>query len=519
MDSEKTSDMLPSKPLKESLSLVRETLKSAQIYDHAVHIINYDQETICPPRGMQAQGEVQAYLSNQAFRLTKDPAFIKAAEQLYAHIPELDPLDRKLAIDLHRNYMKTRNISPEKNLEFAQIFNQSFVDWLSAKKKADFSLFKTSLAKVREVNLEDISLREYDEGTGPKPETAYDALLSDYEFGVTEKDLDAAFGAFMSRMTPLLKEIKTRGKKIRTDFLSREVTDQQQKKMADYLLDLIGFDKERGAWTTTEHPFTDNIGKDDARVTTHFYPRAFLSSMFSIIHEGGHALFMQLQPREDYDHFINDTQTMGQHESVSRFYENRIGRSRSFISLIYPACREIFPQVFDDVSEREFYEAVNMVQPSLVRTEADEFTYTFHIIIRYELEKRIVDGGLAVDDQLPKVWNDMYEKYLGVRPANDREGILQDVHWASGFGYFPTYALGNMYNAMYYDRMKQDLDIDKTVGEGRFDLLNGWMKDHVFVSGNRLAPKDWIRDITGTSFTPDNFLDYLEKKYTALYEL
>jgi len=505
--------------LETSHGTVVDTLKTARIYEHAASIINYDQETICPPKGMEEQGEVQAYLANQAFRLTKDEKFVAAAEDLYAHRDELDPLDKILAVNLHRSYMKTKNISADRNLEFSRIMNQSFVDWLNAKKKADFSIFRDSLSKVREVNLEDVSLREYDEGTGPKPPTAYDALLSDYEFGVTEKDLDAAFGAYLERMTPLLKEIRTRGKKIRTDFLSIEVTDEQQKKMADYLLDLIGFDKERGAFTTTEHPFTDNIGRNDARVTTHYYPKAFLSSMFSIIHEGGHALFMQLQPEADYDHFIDNMQTMGQHESVSRFYENRIGRSEAFIHQIYPKCCEIFPQVFEGVSEKEFYEAVNVAEPSLIRTEADEFTYTFHIIIRYELEKQIVNGGLAVDDRLPGLWNDMYEKYLGVRPANDREGILQDVHWASGFGYFPTYALGNMYNAMYYNRMKQDLDIDRIISEGCFDVLNGWMKDHVFAKGNRLAPKDWIRDITGRDFTPDDFLDYLEEKYTKLYEL
>lgn len=336
---------------------------------------------------------------------------------------------------------------------------------------------------------------------------------------MTEQDLDAAFGAFAERMTPMLREIKTHGKKIRTDFLTREVTDVQQQEMADYLLHLLKFDFERGAWTTTEHPFTDNIGKDDARVTTHYYPTNFLSSMFSIIHECGHALFMQLQPAEDYDHDINDLQTMGMHESVSRFYENRIGRSRAFISLIYPKCCEIFPQVFTDVSEEEFYEAVNVVEPSLVRTEADEFTYTFHIIIRYELEKRIVNGELEVDSELPDKWNTLYEKYLGVTPANDREGILQDVHWASGFGYFPTYAIGNMYNAMYYNRMAQDLNIEETIRAGRFDIINSWMAEHVFKEANRLAPKDWIRQVTGRDFTPEDFLAYLEKKYSALYEI
>lgn len=501
-----------------NLQLVQETLTTVEKYAHACHVLNYDQETICPPKGMEEQGEVTAFLANQAFRLEKDEAFIKAGEALFAHRDELSEGDRILAENLHREYLKTRRMTPEQNLAFQQTYNTAYVDWLNAKKQADFSLFRDSLAKVRQTNLDEIALRDWDDAN-PKPETNYDVLLGDYERGITERDLDAAFGAVTERLVPLLKEIQTHGKKIRTDFLSREVTDEQQRAMADYFLRLIGFDFERGAFTTTEHPFTDNLGRNDARVTTHYYPTMFLSSMFSIIHEGGHALFMQLQPAEDYDHFLNDAQTMGQHESVSRFYENRIGRSRAFIHLIYPKCSEIFPQVFTDVTEEEFYEAVNVVEPSLIRTEADEFTYTFHIIIRYELEKEIVNGGLSVDDKLPERWNDLYEKYLGVRPSNDREGILQDVHWASGFGYFPTYALGNMYNAMYYNRMAQDLDIDTVVSEGRFDVLNGWMKDHVFAKACHLAPKEWIREITGRDFTPQDFLDYLEKKYTKLYKL
>ena len=209
---------------------------------------------------------------------------------------------------------------------------------------------------------------------------------------------------------------------------------------------------------------------------------------------------------------------MGQHESVSRFYENRIGRSEAFVRLIYPKVKEIFPDVMADVTERELYEALNVVQPSLIRTEADEFTYTFHIIIRYEIEKMIVDGTVSIED-LPRIWNEKYEEYLGVRPESDRDGVLQDVHWSSGFGYFPTYALGNMYNAMYMNRMKQELDLDAAIASGSLKEINDWMQTNVFARANLLAPKDWIREITGRSFTPDDFLDYLEEKYSRLYEL
>jgi carboxypeptidase Taq len=195
-----------------------------------------------------------------------------------------------------------------------------------------------------------------------------------------------------------------------------------------------------------------------------------------------------------------------------------IGRSEAFIHLIYPKVKELFPDAMFDVTERELYEAVNIVKPSLIRTEADEFTYIFHIMIRYEIEKMIVAGEVEIDD-LPKIWNDKYEEYLGVRPFDDASGVLQDVHWTSGFGYFPTYALGNMYNSMYAARMRKEIDVDEAVANGNFALINDWMAENVWKKADRLAPADWIRDITGRELSPDDFLDYLEKKYSALYGL
>ena len=240
--------------------------------------------------------------------------------------------------------------------------------------------------------------------------------------------------------------------------------------------------------------------------------------MYSIIHEGGHALFDQNQPRENHDHFIIGGKTLGQHESVSRFYENRIGRSEAFVHFVYPKVCELFPQAMEGVSEQEFYLALNRVQSSLIRTEADEFTYTFHIIIRYEIEKALFAGEIKVED-IPELWNRKYQEYLGVCPTSDRNGVLQDVHWASGFGYFPTYAIGNFYNAMYYNRMKQEVDVDAAIREGNFEPVNSWMIGHVFAKADRLSPREWIKDITGRDFTPVDFLDYLEEKYSGIYGL
>ena len=511
--------------LKEKLDLVRSVLAEAEKYQHACGVLNYDQETICPPAGMEEQGEVIAFLSNQAFKLVKDPAFIEAAEYLYGHREELGApdeggetvgceLDRVMAEQLHREYRKTKNITPEQQHEFSLIFNKAFVDWSAARAESDYSKFAPSLKAVAEVNHKMIELQGED-APGKIP---YDSLLDDYERGMTSEVLDEVFGRCKERLIPLLQKILASKKQIRTDFLSRFASDVDQAKMARWLLETIGFPFERGAFTTSEHPFTDGFGRNDARVTTHYYPNLFQASIYSIVHEGGHALFELYQPEAHHDHFITDGKTLGMHESVSRFYENRIGRSEAFIHLIYPKAKEIFPEILGDVSEREFYEAVNVVHPSLIRTEADEFTYTFHIIIRYEIEKALFSGEASVDD-IPRLWNEKYQEYLGITPPTDREGVLQDVHWTFGFGYFPTYAIGNFYNAMYYNRMKNEVAIDDSIRAGDFGPVNRWMTENVFSKADILKPADWIRDITGRDFTPDDFLDYLEEKYSALYEL
>ncbi len=500
----------------QALEYVKKVLSEAEMYRQAGRALMFDQETICPKKAMERQGEVAAFMDNRAFALVKDPAFEKAALTLYEGREELGEYDRVMAELLHRQYLREKNITPEKDLEYSLVFNKAFVDWNCAREASDFSLFAGSLEKVEEVQKEMISLREHEEGE--EPLQLYDIMLDDYERGIRMEDLDPIFEKCRTRLGDLLEKIRKSPKKIRTDFLSRPVTDAQQKELGEYLLGLMHFDFERGAMTTTEHPFTEGIGPDDVRVTTHYYPDNFASSMYSVIHEGGHALFDMNQPRENFESFIADGKTLGMHESVSRFYENRIGRSREFIHYIYPELSRIMPQVTEGVTPDEMYEALNEVKPSLIRTEADEFTYTFHIIIRYELEKEIASGTLKIADA-PQRWRDKYTQILGVTPETDRDGILQDVHWSSGFGYFPTYAIGNFYNAMYYNRMKQEIDISAALSKGDLTPVNSWMKEHVFAKADRLSPAQWITDITGRKLTADDFLDYLEEKYSAIYEL
>ena len=496
---------------KHALEEVYKTMKEADTYIHAAGILSYDQETICPPAAMEEQGEIASLLYNKAFTLRRDPSFISNMEYLYFHRNELDEFDAANVSSFHREYIKDKNITPEMQLRFSNIFNKGHVAWLHAKQNSDYSIFLPALEKIRQVEMERYRLCD------EKFATPYDFLFDSFESGVTSADLDHAFGRFKDRIFPLFDSIRNSGKKIRTDFLSRPVPVHIQEKLSKKLMDILGLDPERRALTVSEHPFTDGYSINDVRITTHYYEDAFASNMYSVIHEGGHALFEMFQPAANHKHYLN-SKTMGQHESVSRFYENIIGRSEAFVHLIYPVLRELMPDTMSDVTERELYEALNVVQPSLVRTEADEFTYTFHVIIRYEIEKEMVNGDLDLK-RLPEIWNEKYREYLGVVPENDRDGVLQDMHWSSGFGYFPTYALGNMYNAMYYNRMQQDFDVMQAVSSGDMARILDWMKANVFAKADRMDPKPWIHEITGRDFTPDDFLDYLEKKYVDLYGL
>lgn len=501
-----------SEQTQKKLKELYKTLDILRKYQHAMGILSFDFETAAPVKAREEQGEVMSFFSNQAFKISNSNKTKELIVYLHEHKDELEELDKKLVDNLYDGYLKTKNVSPKLQLKWSKIFNKAYIDWLSAKKAKKFGIFSKSLGKIIEVEKEAVSLRE-----NALPDL-YDTLLNDYEEGVLTADLDVFFGELKAGLIELIGKIKASKHRIRTDFLSRKVPIYKQEAFSRYLLEVQGYDFERGYLTTTEHPFTIDVAKNDSRVTTHYHEDAFVSNIYSVVHEGGHAIFMQNERDEDFAHFINDEITNGMHESVSRFYENVIGRSEEYIHLIYPKFHELFKEELGDVTERELYEAVNVVTPSLIRTEADEVTYGLHVVIRYEMERAICAGTIKLND-IPTRWAELYESYLGVRPANDAEGVLQDMHWTGGFGYFPSYALGNAYNAMYVKELSKAMDFKGAIRKGDFAAIKQWMKDHVFIHANVLTPKEWIKELTGRSLTAKDFLDYLNEKYTKIYEL
>lgn len=345
----------------------------------------------------------------------------------------------------------------------------------------------------------------------------YNAFLDDFEKGMTVEALDRIFPPLRDGLVALLDKIM-KAKQGEPHHPEGEFDKGRQEQLSLMLLDAMGYDyKESGRVDETEHPFTTSLGPKDVRITTHYYEESIESAIFSSVHEGGHAIYDQNMPHQLAEYGIDEAPSMGIHESQSRFYENIIGRSLSFWRAFYPKLQKIFPE-YQEISLEEFYRIINKVTPSLVRTEADEVTYSLHVIIRYEIEKLMVSGAVSVDE-LPALWNQKYEEYLGITPPNDSEGLMQDVHWSEALiGYFPSYALGNLYGAQFYHQMKKDIpNVTEQIEAGDLTEIFNWLKTNVHEQGNLYTPAELVERVTGEPLNPQYFLDYLNEKYSRIY--
>ncbi len=499
--------------MNEELKSFFEILDECDVYRRAIGKIQFDMECCAPEEGLARAADDMAVLAKHLFDLTHSDRYISLLLRLHTNRDELSAEQRRAVDCLFEDYSKTKNFSPEFSYEMDLVSNRAYGNWLKAKQENDFSLFRDSLADLVRYTHKALDLRD------SLPGSYYDACLDDNEKGCSEAQLDIFFAALKRRIIPLLRRILCDGKPIRTDFLTRPCPISQQEAMSRRLLKLEGLRESALVLMTTEHPFTTNFGACDVRVTTHYYEENFISSIFSTLHEGGHALFMQNEPASFEENHCADRMTNGMHECISRFYENIVGRSEAFIELIMPAIYEITGDTFRDVSARELYEAVNVAAPGFLRTDADELTYCLHILIRYELEKAFINGSITVDE-VPALWNEKYREYLGLEVPSDRLGCLQDVHWSGyALGYFPSYALGNAYGAQILHRMQQDFDLTEVIRSGELFRIRDWLKEHVFSIAGLMTPDEWLRSITGEPLNVNYYLDYLEQKFTALYDL
>ena len=391
------------------------------------------------------------------------------------------------------------------------VVNEAETVWEKAKNENDFAAFAPYLEKIVQFNRRFAGYYNAE----MKP---YDALLNEYEEGLDMQTLDAFFAQLRSTIVPLVEKIGA-AEQVDDAFLFKYYPIDKQREFSDYLMEVMGLDRDVCGIAESEHPFTTNFNTKDVRITTHYYENALASSMYSVIHEGGHALYeLGVDPDFDYT-FLGGGVSMGIHESQSRFYENIVGRSLAFVKLIYPKLQELFPEQLAGVSAEQFHKAVNKAEPSLIRTEADDLTYSLHVMVRYEIEKQLIDGTLAVMD-VPARWNELYKEYLGVDVPNDREGCLQDSHWAGGsIGYFPSYALGSAYGPQLLGVMEQELgSMEDLIADGKLAQVTAWLREKIHRFGCLYKPGQLFAQVCG-SFDAKYYTDYLTRKYTKLYGL
>ena len=426
-----------------------------------------DSVTVAPSDTAQGRGVALGVLAGEQHKLMTDPAVGELLDFLDAHSGELDQLQRRQVEELTRSYRQLQRIPADEYMAYAQLTNKASDVWHKAKENNDFAAFQPLLEQLVDVNRRFASY--YDPDKAP-----YDALLNEYERGVDSVYLDRFFAVVRERLVPVIHAIGDR-EQPDDSFLHRHYPVESQRRFSDYLMDVLGLDRAHCTIGETEHPFTLEFNNKDVRITTHYNEDNMASSMYSVIHEGGHARY-ELNIADEVQYTcLSGGVSMGVHESQSRFYENIIGRSRPFIQAVFPKLQEFFPQQLCDVTEEQFYRAVNKAQPSLIRIEADELTYCLHIMVRYEIEKQLIGGTLAVKD-VPETWNRLYKEYLGVDVPDDKHGCLQDSHWSGGsFGYFPSYALGSAYGAQMLRNMEKEIGVWGPVSRGVLSGVSGWL--------------------------------------------
>jgi len=475
-------------------------------------LFSWDMLTAAPKGSRATMAKLESFFGTETFMLCISDEMKQCLDELEPIIDGQDMVTKGLYKVCKKEYDNFHKIPIQEQEKYNQLVAKAYIAWEAAKKNNDFAAFADMLDEIIRYNIKFIGYRGY-------KEHPYNTLLDDYEPGMTVKQLDAFFGRVKETIVPLLKKITDGKKAVDTSFRKRHVSIEKQKRISRLLMDVLGYDLDRGMLAESEHPFTQSFGRNVVRITTHYHEDDFFSSIFSVLHETGHALYEQ-NTMEDIGETLLDTGTsMGIHESQSRFYENVIGRSYAFWEYIYKDLMEILGDDFKDVTVRHFYEAANEVKPSLIRIEADELTYSLHIMVRYEIEKQLVEGKYDIKD-LPALWNEKIREYLGIIPDTDTAGVLQDVHWSGGsFGYFPSYSLGNAYAAQLLAYLGKEMDIEGLIREGKIGTITKWLRDHIHQYGRLKEPSELIRAIAGEELNVDYYVEYLNKKFTDVYGL
>ncbi|WP_050615377.1 carboxypeptidase M32 [Bacillus testis] len=491
-----------------------ELVKKMAAYNEALALIYWDLRTGAPKKGVEQRSEVIGMLSSQMFEMsTSDEmkAYIEVLSTDEAK-EELSEITNKLVQECRKEYDRNKKIPADEHKEYTMLVSKAESAWEEAKENADFPSFQPYLEKIVEFNRKFIEYWGYE---GNK----YNTLLDIYEPGMTVDILDDVFGKLRKEIVPLVKKISESANQPESSFLFKHFPKESQKDFSLGILKQLQYDFGAGRLDETVHPFEITINRNDVRITTKYDENDFRSAVFGTIHECGHAIYEQNVSTDLMGTPLASGTSMGIHESQSLFFENFIGRNKSFWKKNYKDLQAASSQ-FEGISLEDYYRAINEAKPSLIRIEADELTYPLHVMVRYEIEKALFNGEIEVKD-LPAIWNAKYKEYLGVEPANDGEGVLQDVHWAGGsFGYFPSYALGYMYAAQFKHAMLKDLPhFDELLEGGNLTPIKEWLNTHIHQYGKMKEPLQLLNDITGEGLNVQYLIDYLKEKYSTVYSL
>lgn len=498
--------------LKDYISQYYKIRKKMKTLYYVMNVVYFDAATVAPPQSYIERGEYMGILSEDVYKLKTSDEFVNIVEKLYESKNQLE-LDFAHEITLLKEEIEqAKKIPMDEMIEFEKTLNEAQVKWEEAKHKSDFSIFQPFLEKIVEYKRKEVKYLETEELKG------YDVLLNMFERGYTQIEYDEFFNVIKEELVPFVKQVCA-VKKQNFPFSKMMYEKTKQEEVAKYMGDVLCFDFSKGSMAETEHPFTWNTNNHNVRITNHFHENDFASSLFSAIHEFGHALYEQNIDDKFNDTFIGGGASMAMHESQSRFYENVIGRNYDFWKIHYPKIQEIYQEQLKNVSLDDFYQYINNVEASFIRTEADELTYPLHVMLRYELEKELISGTLEVKD-LEKAWNNKINEYFGLEVPCSAMGVLQDSHWSGGsIGYFPTYALGSAISAQLYYKMQEEFDVIQSLKEGNTKDINNWLKEKIHKFGSSKYPKEILEKALNGKFDAKYYIQYLKEKYSKIYSI
>lgn len=503
-----------SNSIKEMETQYYNLVNKMQNFGEALGVLGWDLRTGAPKKGVEQRSDVIGTLSEEIFALSTSDKMKACLDALTdpSIQSELNDVTKRSVEESKKVYDLNVKIPAEEYRDYVVTQSKAENVWSDAKQASDFSMLQPYLEKLVDYKRRFVNYWGYSE-------TKYDALLDQYEPGVTTQIIDRVFDEVRKAIVPMVEEIAS-AKQPKTDFLFSHFPKEKQREFSLFMLKEIGYDLQAGRLDETAHPFATGLNPGDVRVTTHYNEEDFRVAIFGTMHEGGHGIYEQnISPKLIGTPLCKGT-SMGIHESQSLFFENFIGRNHALWEHYYGDFKTFSNGQFDAVSLDDFYKAINISEPSLIRIEADELTYPLHVIVRYEIEKGLFNGDLKVKD-LPGIWNEKMQAYLGIQPKNDREGVLQDIHWSGGdFGYFPSYALGYIYAAQFKEAMLKDVpQFDDHLRSGTIAPIREWLTEHIHQFGAMKKPIEIVHDVTGGPLKAQPLINYLTAKYRDLYNL